>query len=59
MIDTGITPGEKIKPLIEKLTSKPLILVLTHAHVDHFYHMDEFETVYIVSSGTYHAGGRY
>ena len=47
VIDTGITPGEKIKPLIEKLTSKPLILVLTHAHVDHFYHMDEFETVYM------------
>lgn len=43
VIDTGISPGQKILPLIRKYTSKPLILVLTHAHIDHWYHMDEFE----------------
>ena len=47
VIDTGISPGQKILPLIRKYTSKPLILVLTHAHIDHWYHMDEFETVYM------------
>lgn len=47
VIDTGITPNEKIVPFIRTLTQKPLILLVTHAHVDHFHHMDEFETVYM------------
>lgn len=47
VIDTGITPGEKILPVVRSLTQKPLILVVTHAHVDHFHHMDEFDTVYM------------
>lgn len=47
VIDTGITPGERILPEIRTLTDKPLILVLTHAHIDHMHHMDEFETVYM------------
>lgn len=47
VIDTGISPGQKILPLIRQYTQKPLILVLTHAHIDHWYHMDEFETVYM------------
>lgn len=47
IIDTGITPGGQIVPVIRKLTQKPLILVLTHAHVDHFHHMDEFDMVYM------------
>lgn len=47
VIDTGITPGGKILPVIRELTDKPLILVLTHAHIDHMHHMDEFETVYM------------
>lgn len=47
VIDTGITAGEKIRPIVEKLTDKPLVLVVTHAHVDHFHHMDEFDTVYM------------
>lgn len=47
VIDTGITEGEKIRPIVEKLTDKPLVLVVTHAHIDHFHHMDEFETVYM------------
>ena len=47
VIDTGITPGGKILPTIRSLTQKPLILVVTHAHIDHFHHMDEFDTVYM------------
>ncbi len=47
VIDTGITPGGQILPTVRKLTSKPLVLALTHAHIDHFHHMDEFDTVYM------------
>lgn len=47
VIDTGITPGGKILPVIRRLTDKPLLLVITHAHVDHFHHMDEFDEVYM------------
>ena len=47
VIDTGISPGEKIIPLIRHYTDKPLVLVITHAHIDHVYHMDEFNTVYM------------
>ena len=47
VIDTGISPGEKIVPLIRTYTDKPLLLVLTHAHIDHVYHMDEFTEVYM------------
>lgn len=47
VIDTGISVGYKIRPVIEQLTNKPLILIITHAHIDHFHHMDEFDTVYM------------
>ena len=47
VIDTGITMGGKIMPVIRGLTDKPLVLVITHAHIDHFHHMDEFDTVYM------------
>lgn len=47
VIDTGITPGAKIFPVIRELTIKPLLLVITHAHVDHMHHMDEFEEIYL------------
>ena len=47
VIDTGITEGEQILPLIRRYTQKPLLLLLTHAHIDHWYHMDEFDTVYM------------
>ena len=39
VIDTGITAGTKILPVIRELTDKPLLLVITHAHPDHMYHM--------------------
>ncbi len=47
MIDTGITVGEKITPVIRRVTDKPLILILTLAHADHFYHIFEFDCVYM------------
>ena len=47
VIDTGITPGVQIMPMLRTLTGKPMVLVLTHAHIDHFHHMDEFDTVYM------------
>lgn len=42
VIDTGVTPGGQIRPLIRQITDKEPVLILTHAHVDHMYHMDEF-----------------
>ena len=47
VIDTGITAGAKILPVIRELTDKPLLLVITHAHPDHMYHIDEFDEVYM------------
>ncbi len=47
VIDTGITRGAKIMPEIRKITDLPTVLVITHAHYDHLYHMDEFDTVYM------------
>ncbi len=47
VIDTGISKGQRILPVIRQLTDKPLLLVVTHAHIDHFHHMDEFEEVYM------------
>lgn len=47
VIDTGITRDTRIMPLLKKLTDKPMVLILTHAHIDHIHHMDEFETVYL------------
>lgn len=47
VIDTGVTEGARITPVIREITDKPLVLVVTHAHFDHMYHMDEFDTVYM------------
>lgn len=47
VIDTGITEGGRILAVIRSLTEKPVILILTHAHIDHIHHMDEFDTVYL------------
>ena len=47
VIDTGITPGGRVMPTVRSLTDKPPVLILTHAHIDHMHHMDEFEEVYL------------
>lgn len=44
VIDTGME-ARPITPVLRTLTEKPLVLALTHAHPDHMYHADEFETV--------------
>ncbi len=46
LIDTCMMPAP-ILPTIMQLTDKPVSLALTHAHIDHMYHADEFETVYL------------
>ena len=50
VIDTGITPGGRIMSLIRKLTSKPVVLILTHAHIDHMHHADEFDSICVTRS---------
>ena len=47
VIDTGVTEGGQLLPMLRTLTQKPLVLILTHAHIDHFHHMDEFDTVFM------------
>lgn len=44
VIDTGMEARALI-PVLRTLTDKPLVLALTHAHPDHMYHADEFQTV--------------
>lgn len=45
LIDTGIQEGT-ILPAVRQLTDKPVELALTHTHIDHLYHEEEFDTVY-------------
>lgn len=46
LVDTGMSP-EPILPVLRTLTDKPIALALTHAHVDHMFHADAFDTVYL------------
>lgn len=46
VIDTGMAK-EPLLPFIKTLTDKPVSLALTHAHIDHMYHAEEFERVYV------------
>lgn len=46
LIDTGSGLGF-LRAHIEKLTEKPIIVFLTHGHVDHAMGAGEFETVYM------------
>ena len=46
LIDTGSGLGF-LRAHIEKLTDKPIIVLLTHGHVDHAMGAGEFETVYM------------
>ena len=48
LVDTGVKEGE-ILPMLKSLTDKPISLALTHAHIDHMYHADEFEEVFEVN----------
>jgi len=46
LIDTGSGLGF-LRAHIEKLTDKPIVVLLTHGHVDHAMGAGEFETVYM------------
>lgn len=46
LIDTCVGAGH-LKEFVEKLTQKPLTVLLTHGHVDHAMGAPEFETVYM------------
>lgn len=46
LIDTGVGVGS-LKEIVESLTDKPVIVVLTHGHVDHAMGSNEFEQVYM------------
>lgn len=46
LIDTGIGVGS-LKTYVEKLTNKPLVVILTHGHVDHASGTAEFAEVYM------------
>jgi len=46
LIDTCIMKAD-ILPMLRTLTDKPVELALTHAHIDHMYHSEEFDTVYL------------
>lgn len=46
--DTSYDPTEvRILPHIRRITQLPLVLVVTHLHLDHMYHMEEFDAVYM------------
>lgn len=48
VIDAGIASNkEELLPLIRNITSLPLKVVITHAHLDHIGHLCEFEKYYI------------
>lgn len=46
LIDTCLMEPD-ILPMLKTLTDKPIELALTHAHIDHMYHSEEFDTVYL------------
>ncbi len=46
LIDTGSGLGF-LRAYVEKLTKKPILVLLTHGHVDHAMGAGEFETVYM------------
>lgn len=46
LIDTGTGIGN-LKELVEKITKKPLVVILTHGHVDHAPGSALFENVYM------------
>lgn len=54
LLDTGSGVGF-VKPLIDRLTDKPLVVLLTHGHVDHAMGASEFppDTVYINQEDAY------
>lgn len=46
LVDTGVGVGN-LKGYVEKLTGKPLIVIITHGHVDHASGSAQFDEVYM------------
>ena len=46
LVDTGMDK-EPLMPVLRQYTQLPIEVILTHAHIDHMYHVEEFEKVYI------------
>ena len=46
LIDTGVGVGD-LKAYVEKLTNKPLVVIITHGHVDHASGTAQFDDVYM------------
>lgn len=52
LIDTGSGLGS-LRAYVEKLTDKPIVVLLTHGHVDHAMGASEFPTVYMNHADDY------
>ena len=52
LIDTGSGLGS-LKPVVERLTDKPVTVLLTHGHVDHAMGAAEFSDVYMSRKDDY------
>ena len=44
LLDTGVGCGD-LRSLVERLTDKPLIVLITHGHIDHAMGAGQFENV--------------
>lgn len=51
LIDTG-TKCEKLDSVVKLITQKPLIVMVTHIHIDHAGNMDQFKDVYFHPADT-------
>jgi glyoxylase-like metal-dependent hydrolase (beta-lactamase superfamily II) len=51
LIDTG-TKCDKLNEVIRKITTKPLMVVITHMHGDHAGNMDQFGEIYMHAADT-------
>ncbi len=47
VIDLGMTKKDSLLSVIQTITNKELIVVLTHGHADHCGHLKEFDEVYL------------
>lgn len=47
VIDLGMNTSTSLLSIIQKITTKELVVVLTHGHFDHCGHLKEFKEVYI------------
>lgn len=51
LIDTG-TKCEKLNEVVQQITKKPLIVLITHIHGDHSGNMNQFDEVYFHAADT-------